>query len=509
MKRLNFLPAVFFFLTVIILNSCTEGFEDINTNPNDPTSTNPDYIFNYIIKEGAGDYNYIFSYNTTYLNQWVMMTSTPWGNSTMPPYSLFQQTYIQNLWEQFYTTQLMNTEILLNLTSEDPEMVNKYQVARIWKVYCFHRVTDLWGDVPYSEALKALGGKDEIIMKPRYDTQESIYANMLLTLKDAVKLIDPAKPFFEYDMLFKKDLGKWIKFANSLQLRLAIRSGNAEVVNELLTENNLISSNEESALFSYPGEQDIWAPMYESRRTSPTAVPKISQLMALTLKENNDPRLAVYADPTESRPDTIIGVPNLMSSILKEQSALGIGTKSSSYIGSFFTRDSVYKNQVLTYSEVCFLKAEAVLRGWAPGSAETFYNDGVRASMRHYKIAENVIDTFLVGPAKYNGTLEQIITQKWVALYMNGIEAFAEYRRTGYPQMKKYDLVLNGIKIVSKTWVDVPKSYIPSRLPYPEDEKMGLNSENYTEAVNRPDGLNGEDTYFAPVWFIKRAEELK
>lgn len=496
-----------------VLCSCTKNFEEINTNPNNPATSDVNYIFNFVIKEGAGEYGgsgqgRIYSnYNYTYVQRWIMQTAAVWGNSTMPPYTLFDQYRIQNLWQYFYSSLLLNCKILEKVTVDNPDDINKYQVARIWKTYCFHRVTDLWGDVPYSEAFQLLDDYTAESITPKYDTQEEIYADMLNVLKDAALLIDKSKGFYNNDMIFDGDLDLWIKFANSLRLRLAVRSGNQTVINEIIAEGNLISDNSESALFSYIEAQDWWNPYYELNVSSKnpsnpeltgTTVPKISELLKLQLELSNDPRLTIYAQQVETAPGTYRGVPNLMDAYKKENQALGMGVSSTSYIGRYFSENPTYSNQVLSYAEVCFLRAEAAQRTWTGESAQTWYEEGVRSAMEYYEIPDTSITNFLANGGTFDNSLEQIITQKWITLFLNGWEAYAEYRRTGFPQLKKYDLTLNGIIIEDIDTVDVPRNYIPGRLPYPDDEE-DLNGANYQDAVDN----QGGDFYKQQLWWSK------
>ncbi len=478
---------------------CTDNFEEINKNPNNPPTTDANYVFNYVVKESAGEYGIVSNYNYTYLQQWIMQTSAVWGNSTMPPYSLFDQYRIQLLWEYYYANLLLNCTVLEKMTGENAADVNKYQVARIWKAFNFHKVTDLWGDVPYSDAFKLLEEYNPEALRPKYDSQDSIYLDILATLKEAATTIDATKSFYTTDMIYNGKLDKWVKFANSLRLRLAVRSGNQAVVTEIINEGNLISNNLENAMFSYIETQEWWNPYYNLWIASHESTPKISELMKLQLEGSLDPRLAVYAQPIEADNVTIKGVPNLMDANKKENQAMGMGVTSTSYIGSHFTDNPTYAKPLLTYAEVCFLRAEAAFRGWTSESAQTWYENGVQASMRNYGIAESSITTFLTNAGAFNNTLEQLMVQKWIVLYLDGWEAFSEYRRTGYPQLKKYDLVLDGIKIKSVEWVNVPREYVPGRLPYPENE-YDLNRGNYENAVNKM----GKDSYYEQVWWAKQ-----
>jgi hypothetical protein len=499
-------------LSGLLSGSCTKNFEEINTNPNNPPTTDVEYIFNYVVKEACGEFGNLTAYNYTYVQRWIMQTAAVWGNSTMPPYTLFDQYRIQILWQYYYSNVLLNTEILERMTAENERDINRHQVARIWKVYVFHKVTDLWGDVPYSEAWQLLDEYTDETIRPKYDTQEDIYSSMLDILYDAASKIDLERGFYSNDILFNGRLDLWIKFANSLRLRLAVRSGNQQVVGEVISQDNLISSNEEAASFQYIESQDWWNPYYEininsKNPTSPeltgTTTPKVSELMMRQLTENNDPRLEIYAQPIETDNETYRGVPNLMNANIKENQALGMGVSSTSYIGKYFSSNPTWVKPILSYPEVCFLRAEAAFRGWTDEDAGLWYEEGIRSSLEYYEVENTEIDNFVSSEVPFNNTLEQIIEQKWVVLFLDGWEAFAEYRRTGYPQLKKVELELDGIRIKRADWIDVPRNYVPGRLPYPDDEN-DLNNKNYSDAVER----QGGDSYFQQVWWSKKFGEV-
>lgn len=507
MKFKIFIPILVLGMALI---SCENNFEDINDNPNNPSSTDPNYIFNYVVKEGAGEYGIVSSYNITYVQRWIMQTAAVYGNSTMPPYTLFDQYRIQNLWQYYYTELGMNNNVLENLTTDD---ATKNGIAKIWKIYCFHKVTDLWGDVPYSEAWGITENTGDITVT--YDTQEEIYTSFLSELKNAANQIEVNGVGYSSDMIFDGNLDLWVKFANTLRLRLALRSGNEAVIDEVLSEDNLISSAEESAIFEYIESQDWWNPYYEINQNSKnpsspdltgTTTPKIAELLKRQLETTNDPRLEIYAQPIEINNVTYVGVPNLMDANKKENQAMGMGVMSTSYIGRYFTESPTFAKQLLSYAEVCFLRAEIAHRGWSSEDAKEWYDKGVEAAMEWYEITAEDITTFLEGPGLYNNTLEQIITQKWIALYLDGWEAYAEYRRTGYPQLMKWDLEIdNGppVRITAAEWVEVPREYVPGRLPYPDNEK-DLNVENYSIAVEN----QGGDDYYQQVWWAKKFGEV-
>ena len=155
-------------------------------------------------------------------------------------------------------------------------------------------------------------------------------------------------------------------------------------------------------------------------------------------------------------------------------------------VGAWFIDDDNYApGTTLSYAEVCFLKAEAALKGWGGGDPETQYNNGVRANMNRLGITPTAIDSFLNGAGQYAGTLEQIITQKWLTfVYQDAYEAFAEYRRTGFPVLTNFD------------GTPVDPATVPQRLPYPLSE-VSLNGTN-VQAVGH--GINEKTT---KVWWAK------
>lgn len=499
------------------INSCDKGFEEMNTNPNSPTSTDPDYIFNYVMMQAGGQY-FLSDINHRFLLKWVMQSVTPYGNSTYPPYTAMTATNIKTMWSNFYTAALMNNNELIKMTAEDEDDINKNAIAQITRVYLFHLITDLWGDVPYTDALA--GYTDARVLKPEYDRQEYIYTDMMEVLKEAVEKIDEEKVSYSTDLLFDGDLLKWKKFANSLRLRLAIRSSNEQVVTELMSQQDmLISSNDDNAMFQYMSNMGDWSPfygMYYQKPDNPTSLGKVSALLIDTMKYLEDPRIPVYAWPFEIGGEKqYIGVYNLLK--VDEIQAFKYGVGNTSYHGLHFVSQPNTENPLITYSEVCFLKAEAALNGWGANQAdaEQFYNDGIRANMQLYNITDTDIDTYLNGYAKYNATaddpLEQVITQKWISLYLNGFETFAEYRRTGYPQLRKpnVELDLSGPrpKLESWTWIDIdddPEIQFPQRLTYPEDE-IDLNNDNYLDAVAQ----QGEDALTTKIWWIEKYESMK
>ena len=209
------------FLLVLLLSSCTKNFDLINTDPNDPPFTNPNYLFTEAVLKGSGTFNTGIHTEIWSMMDWTMMVANLEGNMVPGRPYQYGGAWNDELWNEWYTQALAPTNEVMRLTETDPFAINKHSIARIWRVYLFHRITDLWGDVPYSEALKGISSDGTSTLNPVYDTQEAIYTDLLAELKEAVEAFDSeADEFGAADPFYNGDLDSWAKFANSLRLRL-------------------------------------------------------------------------------------------------------------------------------------------------------------------------------------------------------------------------------------------------------------------------------------------------
>ncbi len=484
-------------LLFLVATACKKDFTELNTNPNESITTNPDYLFRYALKQGVSSYNSDVNLKQWGIMNWMMYFAARGGVEQGKEYVV--PTGKDLFWQEQYADALNNTNEVILITSANPELKNKHAAARIWRVWMFHRLTDLWGEIPYSEALK---GMSELNYAPSYDTQESIYLNMLDELTQAEAVLDPNKPFFDAssDLICKGDVNQWKKFANALRLRLATRIKDrlptryASEMQNLFTK-AMISSNSESILFPFNTEKKN--PVYESIYTGQAVVQNNpSKFLVDMLVNTNDPRKGIFL---EKSPMSVLpwipaynGIPNLALTtdpVWNSYNSDG-NWGDISRIGNWFLRNET-PGVIISYSEVCLLKSEAALSGHWTGSAQQFYEDGIAANIRSYDvvgdttwhISDQVITSYIQSlPAV---SLEQIITQKWISFtFENGYEAYAEYRRTGFPRLKKHD----------GSFIDI--NAVPKRMIYPNFETT-LNRTHYLEAVNR----QGADNEFTRVWW--------
>jgi len=484
-------------LVFSVFSGCKKDLAGLNENPNDQTSINPDYLFKQSLKEGAGSYNSDVNVEQWGLMNWVMYLAARGGVISGNEYVI--PSGKDAFWNEQYINALMQIQEVINVSGSDENMVNKKSASRIWKVFLFHRLTDLWGAVPYYDALK---GYSDLNYAPGYDQQHEIYLNMLDELKNAALSFNSSAPFFnaDADLIFSGDINSWIRFANSLRLRLATRIKNADhdrYLEEIadLSGKDLISSNEQSALFPFNGQKKNH--LYEAWYTNQAAAQNNpSKFLVDMLVSTNDPRISVILEKTVMSIDypwydEYQGIPNLLPNTDPVWSTFDDDWRDVSAIGNWFLRDNT-PGVLFSYAEVCFLLSEASLDGaYSLSDAQTLLNSGIRANMEFYNlhgdgsvlITSEQIDSFLLSITTC--TLEDIITQKWLSfVFENGYEAYAEYRRTGFPVLKKYD------------GTEIEKSIFPKRFIYPNSETT-LNRENYLKAIS----VQGADNEFTKLWW--------
>jgi hypothetical protein len=483
MKKIFYIP-----LCLWLAVGCTGKFEEINTDPRATTSISPDLLFTGALRNGTLNWDlYQIGQNlhADFYCQFFANNSPGFQTDRLETNPGWLQTY----WNNYYSNFIINTQETIRIAAEDPRAVNKVALARIWRAWLYHRLTDYWGDVPYSEAGQGL----LLNTRPKYDTQESIYKDLVKELREAAAQIDPAQParYGVADILYNDNLDRWRRFANSLRLRLALRMSNADPafaqqeVRALMTENRFLASNADNAqMVTFTTGQFI--------NRNPLAILfnfnefRVSKTMVDLLTDLNDPRLPVYASPVpNSNPTRFAGMPNGLNAVQLGQPQFA--RENFSQPGTPIRAEGV-PIPVLMYDEVCFLQAEAVLKGWGSGDARALYEAGVRANFQRRGIADAQATAYLAQTTtQYNGSLERIITQKWVALFPNGFEGWAELRRTGFPRLQPWANPgeTNGL--------------MPNRVRYPASEQ-GLNKESYDAAVAR----QGPDVMTTKLWWDRR-----
>ena len=359
-------------------------------------------------------------------------------------------------------------------------------VGRIMKSYVFSVMTDAMGDIPYSEAFQ-----ERALLTPKYDTQQAIYTALFADLAKASQQIDPAGFGFKSgDIMYGGDMVEWRKFSNSLRLRLAMHLSNVDATTaaaqaQAAVAAGVFTSNADNAQLMYLASAPDQNPVYTNVHVDKRDDYGMSKTLVDSMLSWNDPRLPIYAQPNDTT-GAYQGLPNGLND------GAGPQLKFISRFGTFWRETPAAPLALLTYSEVLFLEAEAAERGWITGNATQLYDDAIRASMEQYGIATTAIDAYLAQPRVVYATgaagLTQIAYQKWVSLFLQGMEGWTEVRRTGVPA-----LVPGPNAVLTK---------IPERLPYSDNEAV-LNKANLDAAVAAQHFSSSTDLT-TPLWFTGR-----
>ncbi|MFT4662493.1 MAG: hypothetical protein ACI8XB_002783 [Patiriisocius sp.] len=488
-KRIYILLFVILFFVI----SCKKGFEEINENPNVSLEANPEELFAYAQLKYHTDYGHGVNTEMWGLNKWMQIQANINGISSLGEEYFIGSDALNNTWQITYANVLGNISEAIRITNDQPEKINENSIYRIYRAYVFHRLTDLWGDIPYSEAHNLVNDENIPDFTPAYDSQESIYIDLLNELEEAKNLFDPSLPSLGMqDWLYQGNVDHWKRFANSIRMRMATRISNispglsSEVIQDIIDENMFIQSNEEGAHFPHTSVSAMRSAFYELHSTG-QGMRNPSQYLIEKLNSDNDPRIGNYATFT---PESIIfgtfeyvGMPSFIPNA--QVDAIEYSNLTISYIGDYFL-DASLEGTSLGYPEVCFLLAEASLNGvGTPLSPSEYYNNGVSAHMEFMNVNQSEIDEYLQNEGAFDGTLENIINEKWKTLiYTDGIEIFNEWRRTGFPILKDPD------------GLEINISSIPKRLAYPALE-WSLNGQNVMDV-----GLVQND-FLTPVWWAE------
>lgn len=461
--------------SVILCSSCTKGFDELNKNPLATTEITPDLSLPNMQYHGFhivyGDYQraallYSFLYCQYMANTASYFTSDNY---------VFNTAWAERgLWKPYYQQMVKRIREIKPVVDKNPKYNDMYQIMRINLAISTIRMTDTFGDIPYFKA-----GYGETLIP--YDSQKDIYYDVFKELTEAVNELKQGKnnqlKYGNEDLIYQGDVEKWIKLANSLRLRAAIRLSfidpdKAKQEGELALKEVLMQSNKDNAGVT-PPQPNRWAnPLLRSLvsdegRASKTMVDMLQNYGAVT-----DPRMTLILSQSaswvkgESGAVQWKGVPN---GVPVDKLALpeydnthnsciwgymwGYNWNSAEF-GANINKPETGNNftplGLMNYSEVCFLKAEAALRNWAgAGDAKVNYENGIRASFEEMRAmapagsysTENDDAYISTGKVAWNNAddfetkLEKIISQKWLGIYPNSEEAWAEFRRTGYPKL--------------------------------------------------------------------------
>jgi len=449
-------------LLVFFLGSCTEGWEDLNSDPNNPVDVPAMNILTYIQRYSCSflysiteaEYSASFAHHTAKI-QYIDESRYE-----------YREAHINNRWNSFMYAQV-DIKKLIEKAQEEGN-TNLEAAAMTMSAWLWHKMTDTFGAIPFTEGVQG----EEGVIQPNYDPQDAVYSSLLTMLEDANSMLANNNGLItNSDIYFGGDITMWRKFANSLHLRVAIRmsdvaqSAAATEISKILSDPAtypILESNDDMIALQWDGSswREPWMDNSTGRDDHAMAKTIIDEMVAL-----NDPRLPEYAHPA-----TADGVYRGVTVGIAEADEGTFQLNEISRIGFRYRDDPAGLSYIMRYPEVKFIEAEAYERGLATGDAQAAYEAGIAASLEEHGATPGEITAYLAnadvewdnatGSLGYSN-LEKIYFQKWFSLFKQGHEAWAETRRTDIPQLPHAP----GSPYLGNGY-DRP----PFRFPYPADE---------------------------------------
>ncbi|HLT71591.1 MAG TPA: SusD/RagB family nutrient-binding outer membrane lipoprotein [Cyclobacteriaceae bacterium] len=516
----NIRTKISIWVLAIALVSCDLDYE---VNPNEITSPPTSALLNDAVKKMMDDL-----YDEWFQGRFTQVTMQYWTQTEYADEDRYVYRDSQReTWQDFYEN-LENIRKVIQLnTDEETRDVNsvygatenQIAVARILMAFSFNIMADTWGDIPYYsygstdpdfQALR-IADVDEEILSPKYAQQSKIYADILKELQEAEAMINVNAPGVIGDNIYQGDMTAWKKFANSLRLRVALKIrgvdlGTADTHIADALGKGVFESNADNAGFTYETSDVNASPFYRAFNVSNRKDFAMSHAFTELLLGKNvvdhggadvtsnpflgitDPRLAIFAQKNSD--GNYVGMP------IVEGSAEAQTFVWESLPGAAIINKPDYTQTLMEYAEVAFILSE--LNGWD----QTLYEAGVQASLEKWGVPSGEATAYLGAlPA---ASEETVLTQKYIALYMDAHTAWQEYRRTGYPLViLKPD---TEFRVTPVAGTDLNFHFtslipgvvdLPYRLQYPNFE-MTLNGENRAEAVGR---LSNGDGLTSKLWW--------
>jgi hypothetical protein len=461
-----------------LYTGCTGSFDEVNTDPDRPSSVYTENVLAYTIWGSA----------TYFHDRWFMLDEPAAFAGYVAKMSYIDESRYQfrpgiqdNSWIYVYRNMLNN---LRSIQSRSEEGTNINLAAKTLEVNVMQTATDRWRDIPYSDAVRYAEG----VLNPKYDRQEDIYPALIALAKevgDSFADGGGSDDISTGDLLYGGDTDKWRRWANSLRLRMAIRLSGVDAtlakqhVEEILSNPSrypLIDSNESNAFFWWDGDDaNYYEPIADAYRTRQVEF-CAPDLLVDHMLLRKDPRIGIYFTPTpasqnpaDTSGDYTDGTPVYRGYIIGAISD-AVASRYSVW-GERYGIDLGGFSPFYRTAEVWFHIAEAALLGWNTGgiTAEEAYTNGVTLSMEENEVAAADITAYLEGDGKFDGTIDKVWYEEWVAMFKQGMEGWSLYRRTGVPT--------NNYPAPGRAVIHQNHNTPPFRSPYPDRER-NLNREN-------------------------------
>lgn len=495
---------------IALFSGCTEGFDTMNTTTTSlvKTSLTPALLFATSVNKGtSADYERNYNlYDDLYSHYFANVIS-----GFMTGNYEYNDAWAVTGWSEFYAERLKEYYDIADLCGSNESYVNMKAINDIWNCFLWQRVTDRWGDVPYTGA-----GKGQSVA---YTSQKDIYLDLLNRLKTDCAAIGSSSAA-QYspgtsDLLYSGDYTKWKKFGYSLMLRLAMRisnvdAGDAQTYAKAAIAGGTLDSNDDVAKvkcdMSGQGYYDYYNYLMIEWQACTADLDFCNYMRGATTdypRANTlDPRAPIWFTPGTLG---YVGFKNGMSptSYPTDYDWSHYANINYSKTGYFYysyddASGSRLYYPVQNYAEVLFLKAEAALRGWG-GDAESLYKLAIAASMNEVAsvagqtITQSQIDDYIAGLPSFSAAasketkLKLIAVQQWLAVFPNSCEGWSEVRRTGYPDDLTYPDVSSNALVTNGSWIQ--------RISYPINEyrynesNMPANYKTGSASYSKREGL--------------------
>lgn len=514
MRRIKFLvvPVVLLVVATGVFYSCTDHFDELNTDKTRLTSLDASGVGNAF---AAAQYRSVQASWQIFQSLFADLQAQYFANVAVnfpSDRNVMVGNWLNGAWSGFYGQAIPPLLGVLENTkpggiAENPAV---FAIANIWKVQMYLPRTDYWGPIPYSK----VGSGERVV---EYDSQEAIYKDFLATLKKSVDDLQRFKGtsvLGSNDQIYGGSVDKWILFANTMRLRIAMRISNVEPAlakteAEAAVAGGVLNTNADDAFLKVT--TNSLNPMAQTTAWNEF---RMSAAMESVLKGYGDPRMSKFFAPVPGTTNTFKGLRNGFS-----QAQLGLpenAPNANSNVNDVFLPTSMFSTPfgVMFASEAHFLKAEGALKGWnmGAGTAKDHYEMGIATSMRQWGITDQAaINAYINGsstpiplndvvntpalsdiPVQWSSDpsrrLEQIHTQKWLALFPYSHEAWAEYRRTGFPKLYPR---------VNSENPDVPADAVVRRTPF----VIGERNTNRAGVESGEKVLGGADSPATRLWW--------
>ena len=453
MKKILNLSLLVLLLTMI--TSCEKGFDEMNQSKTSAIAIDPAFILNSSIINSSV---VTLVYEIGVVQQIISPNS---GVLTGANYNQDNRNSTQSNWQSYYRNVVRNTKDIISRTKGDPTRSNLMNMARILQAYAFLILTDSYGDIPYTDGGN---GYTTQVFFPAYETQQSIYPKIIKELSEASAALSASGTIETADVLYGGDVAKWKKFGYSLMLRAGMRMSAVDATQAQTTvlaafNGGVITSNSDNA--SVRHDANYKNPISNTLNSTEAANYYLTKPFIDAMKSTNDPRLSAIAIRYKGATSGTAQLPANGSILAADQIGMPVGFDNGTIVAkatadglaSFYEYSQVDRRRMagltapmfmVTAAQTNLLLAEARFRGWITSSTVAqYYSDGIKANMDQmasFTTLSTVLaadrDSYVAAnPILAGSELKQINTQYWIASFLNGQEAFANFRRSGFPAL--------------------------------------------------------------------------